>query len=90
MIINAIAVAYGLERLNREVSRWMKGPSEADDSPQFPFIAIRGYDSIVWNRLYSRDRLELENYQLDQVICNSFCAHLASCPLVCELILISY
>lgn len=60
-------VAYGLERLNREVSRWMKGPSEADDSPQFPFIAIRGYDSIVWNRLYSRDRLELENYQLDQI-----------------------
>lgn len=60
-------VAYGLERMNREVSRWMKGPSEEDDSPQIPFIATRGYDSIVWNRLYSRDGPELENYQLEQV-----------------------
>lgn len=87
MIINVIAVAYGLERLNREVSRWMKGPSEEDDSPQIPFIATRGYDSVVWNRLYSRDGVELENYQLEQVICSSFCAHTASCPLIsCELI----
>ncbi|XP_015077090.1 shewanella-like protein phosphatase 1 [Solanum pennellii] len=60
-------VAYGLERLNREVSRWMKGPSEEGDSPQIPFIATRGYDSIVWNRLYSRDGPELESYQLEQV-----------------------
>lgn len=60
-------VAYGLERLNREVSQWMKGPSEADDSPQIPFIATKGYDSIVWNRLFSRDRPELEDYQLEQI-----------------------
>ncbi|XP_016458882.2 shewanella-like protein phosphatase 1 isoform X1 [Nicotiana tabacum] len=59
-------VAYGLERLNREVSQWMKGPSEADDSPQMPFIATRGYDSIVWNRLYSRDS-DLEDYQIEQI-----------------------
>ncbi|CAN4098690.1 unnamed protein product [Withania somnifera] len=60
-------VAYGLERLNREVSQWMKGPSEADDSSQIPFIASKGYDSIVWNRLFSRDRQELEDYQLEQI-----------------------
>lgn len=78
MIINAAAaVAYGLERLNREVSQWMKGPSEADDSPQMPFIATRGYDSIVWNRLYSRDS-DLEDYQIEQVIGIFLYAHSAS------------
>lgn len=82
MIIDATAVAYGLERLNREVSQWMKGPSEEDDSPQIPFIATKGYDSIVWNRLFSRDNPELEDYQLKQVICSSFYAYSASCPLI--------
>ncbi|KAM3373931.1 hypothetical protein BC332_17439 [Capsicum chinense] len=60
-------VAYGLEKLNREVSKWMKGPNQADDSPQIPFIATKGYDSIVWNRLFSRDNPELEDYQLEQI-----------------------
>lgn len=81
MIIDSTAVAYGLEKLNREVSKWMKGPNQADDSPQIPFIATKGYDSIVWNRLFSRDNPELEDYQLEQVICSSFYAHSPSCPL---------
>uniref|UniRef100_A0A2N9FHI6 Calcineurin-like phosphoesterase domain-containing protein n=1 Tax=Fagus sylvatica TaxID=28930 RepID=A0A2N9FHI6_FAGSY len=59
-------VAYGMERLNREVSHWMRGLSESSDSPQIPFIATRGYDSVVWNRLFSRDVSDLEDYQIEQ------------------------
>lgn len=57
--------------MNKEVSDWMKGLS-MDDHP--PFIATRGYDSVVWSRLYSRDTLELNDYQINQVcdytVCN--------------------
>ncbi|KAM1039802.1 hypothetical protein ACFX13_029795 [Malus domestica] len=38
--------AYGVERMNREVSDWMRGLVESDDNPRFPFIATKGYDSI--------------------------------------------
>lgn len=50
-------VAYGIDRMNNEVSKWMRsGASEEDErQPDFPFIATRGYDSVVWNRLYSAD-----------------------------------
>lgn len=82
VIINATAVAYGLERLNREVSQWMKGPSEGDNSPKIPFIATRGYDSVVWNRLYSRDKSDLEDYKTMKVRCIFLYAHLASHPLI--------
>lgn len=60
------AVAYGIERMNREVSHWMRGLSESDSSPYIPFVATRGYDSVVWNRLYSRDVSDLEDYQIHQ------------------------
>lgn len=60
------AVAYGIERMNREVSHWMRGLSEGENSPQVPFIATRGYDSVVWNRLYSSDISDLEDYQIKQ------------------------
>lgn len=66
MSLGASAVAYGLERMNIEVSLWMKGLNESKTSPQIPFIATRGYDSVVWNRLYSRDALDLEDYQISQ------------------------
>ncbi|WOH01480.1 hypothetical protein DCAR_0520864 [Daucus carota subsp. sativus] len=59
--------AYGIERLNDEVSTWMRGLSESDDDQQLPFIATRGYDSVVWNRLYSQDLGELEDYEIDQI-----------------------
>ncbi|KAK6141815.1 hypothetical protein DH2020_024443 [Rehmannia glutinosa] len=39
-------VEYGIERMNREVSYWMKGLSMDYDYPQIPFLATRGYDSI--------------------------------------------
>ncbi|ONK77116.1 uncharacterized protein A4U43_C02F3260 [Asparagus officinalis] len=48
-------VAYGIERMNREVSCWMRGVNDDNDIPEIPFIATRGYDSVVWNRLYSKD-----------------------------------
>lgn len=62
-----IAVAYGIERINREVSHWMRGLSDGEEHPQIPFIATRGYDSVVWSRLYSRDNPDLEDYQKNQV-----------------------
>ncbi|XP_054790557.1 shewanella-like protein phosphatase 1 [Prosopis cineraria] len=60
-------VEYGVERMNKEVSDWMKGLSESDDSPKVPFIATRGYDSVVWNRLYSRDPSDLVDFKTKQV-----------------------
>lgn len=64
--IGTSTVAYGIERMNSEVSLWMKGLGESDSNPCIPFIATRGYDSIVWNRLYSRDTSDLEDYQISQ------------------------
>ncbi|KAI4305391.1 hypothetical protein L6164_028761 [Bauhinia variegata] len=60
-------VAYGIERMNKEVSHWMRGLSENDSSPKIPFKATRGYDSVVWNRLYSRDMPDLQDYQINQI-----------------------
>ncbi|GAB2286076.1 Glycosylated integral ER membrane protein [Dionaea muscipula] len=60
-------VAYGIERMNREVSDWMRGMHENDDRPHIPFIATRGYDSVVWSRLYSRDTSYMMDYQIDKI-----------------------
>ncbi|GJY15248.1 shewanella-like protein phosphatase 1 [Tanacetum coccineum] len=61
-------VTYGIERINNEVSKWMINVSEEDDAEsQIPFIATRGYDSVVWNRLYSRDTDDLEDYHIEQI-----------------------
>lgn len=53
----------------------MRGQSERDGSPFIPFIATKGYDSVVWNRLYSRDTSDLEDYQVDQasISCTQIC-----------------
>lgn len=64
--IGTSAVAYGIERMNREVSHWMRGLTESDAGPNFPFIATKGYNSVVWNRLYSRDVSDLGDYQINQ------------------------
>ncbi|XP_038980870.1 shewanella-like protein phosphatase 1 isoform X2 [Phoenix dactylifera] len=64
-------VAYGIERMNKEVSHWMQGFSEDDDySPEIPFIATRGYDSVVWNRLYSRDSADrkYQSWQISSIV----------------------
>jgi hypothetical protein len=57
-------VKYGIEKMNREVSDWMRGISNDE---QFPFVATKGYNSVVWNRLYSRDNDQLEEYQTDKI-----------------------
>lgn len=45
--------------MNREVSMWMKFSGEDSDGEiDIPFIATRGYDSVVWSRLYSQDSAE--------------------------------
>ena len=41
-------VAYGIGRLNREVSQWMAGQGP-------PPVILRGEDSPVWTRLYSSE-----------------------------------
>ncbi|KAK9124625.1 hypothetical protein Sjap_014227 [Stephania japonica] len=67
-ILGTSTVAYGIERMNREVSQWMNGPPQNDDNdPALPFPAIRGYDSVVWNRLYSRDVDDMEDYRNHQI-----------------------
>ncbi|XP_051134596.1 shewanella-like protein phosphatase 1 [Andrographis paniculata] len=58
-------VQYGIERMNREVSLWMKGLG--DNSSNIPFIAMKGYDSVVWSRLYSRDTSHLNDHQINQI-----------------------
>ncbi|KAL5709815.1 hypothetical protein ACHQM5_020457 [Ranunculus cassubicifolius] len=61
-------VTYGMERMNGEVSHWMKGLDINDNNgPVLPFMATRGYDSVVWNRLYSRDPDDMEDYQNRQI-----------------------
>ncbi|MBA0817301.1 hypothetical protein Gohar_001879, partial [Gossypium harknessii] len=59
-------VAYGIEKMNKEVSQWMRGLIEEDTNRNMPFIATKGYDSVVWNRLYSRDISDLADYQINQ------------------------
>uniref|UniRef100_A0A2C9U327 Calcineurin-like phosphoesterase domain-containing protein n=1 Tax=Manihot esculenta TaxID=3983 RepID=A0A2C9U327_MANES len=61
-------VAYGIERMNSKVSQWMKGLSGDDASSNIPFMATKGYDSVVWNRLYSRDVSNLEDHQTKQIL----------------------
>ncbi|MBA0574677.1 hypothetical protein Golob_001864 [Gossypium lobatum] len=60
-------VAYGIEKMNKEVSQWMRGLIEEDTNRNMPFIATKGYDSVVWNRLYSRDISDLAVYQINQI-----------------------
>ncbi|XP_042412117.1 shewanella-like protein phosphatase 1 isoform X1 [Zingiber officinale] len=57
-------VAYGIKKMNEEVSFWMRDTSESTDNFAFPFIATRGYDSVVWNRLYSRDSEDTKYHSL--------------------------
>eukprot|EP00250_Pteridium_aquilinum_P004095 c14332_g1_i1 orf=76-1200(+) len=61
-------VEYGLERINKEVSEWMLGAQNNLGQPMpIPFIATRGFDSVVWSRLYSRDAVEKSEESIRQV-----------------------
>jgi len=67
LTFDASSVSYGLERMNREVSAWMNGGHDRNTIPSMPFIATKGYDSVVWSRLYSRDTSDLVDHQINQV-----------------------
>lgn len=49
-------VQYGLEKMNQEVSLWMRGLHNADGSrPTPPFFATGDASSVMWNRMYSKE-----------------------------------
>eukprot|EP00897_Mesotaenium_endlicherianum_P008207 jgi/Mesen1/7414/ME000388S06628 len=52
-------VEYGLQRMNRELSHWMRGEcNEKGEVAPMPFVATRGFNSVVWSRLYSREAFD--------------------------------
>eukprot|EP00850_Spirogloea_muscicola_P007004 SM000034S12758 [mRNA] locus=s34:513672:515094:- [translate_table: standard] len=52
-------VEYGLQRMNLELSLWMRGErTESGAAVPMPFIATRGFNSVVWSRLYSREEYD--------------------------------
>ncbi|KAH9309206.1 hypothetical protein KI387_037117, partial [Taxus chinensis] len=60
-------VKYGIKQLNKEVAQWMRSDNnESGMLEEIPFIATRGYDSVVWSRLYSQETLDEDsrNYQI--------------------------
>lgn len=53
------AVEYGLERLNREVSAWMRGDRGADGSRAAPpFLAMGNAQSVMWNRIFGKEKFQ--------------------------------
>ncbi|KAL0749356.1 hypothetical protein Bca101_031359 [Brassica carinata] len=66
--IEIMEYSEGVERINREVSAWMTSSSNDEDSPEMPFISTRGYDSVVWSILYSRETSDQDDYQLNRQV----------------------
>eukprot|EP01025_Chloroclados_australasicus_P023074 TRINITY_DN2353_c0_g1_i17.p2 TRINITY_DN2353_c0_g1~~TRINITY_DN2353_c0_g1_i17.p2 ORF type:complete len:409 (+),score=41.92 TRINITY_DN2353_c0_g1_i17:315-1541(+) len=60
-------VEYGLARLNREVSSWMRGEACTDGSLMPPpFLAMGDQHSVMWNRTYSKEKLNLGQHTKEQ------------------------
>ncbi|XP_057834530.1 shewanella-like protein phosphatase 1 isoform X2 [Cryptomeria japonica] len=61
-------VKYGVQKMNKEVAHWMRAENNNNKGIQekIPFIATRGYDSVVWSRLYSQETLgtDRRNFQI--------------------------
>eukprot|EP00210_Caulerpa_lentillifera_P000493 g476.t1 len=52
-----IHVNYGLERVNAEMSAWMRGEITSSGSKATPpYIAMGGSNSILWNRTLAQER----------------------------------
>lgn len=50
---------YGLERMNWEVSLWMKmGNNRWGKFVEMFFVVVKGFDSIVWSRLYFKENFD--------------------------------
>ena len=53
----ASAVNYGLEKMNAEVSSWMRGEDKVDGGKALPpFLAMGDASSVMWNRTLSREK----------------------------------
>lgn len=52
-------VEYGLDRMNVELSEWMRG-EEVDEGQlaPMPYLVTKGYNSVVWSRLYSQENFQ--------------------------------
>lgn len=52
-----VHVNYGIERLNQEVSAWMRADQTIDGGKALPpFLAMGDSNSIMWNRTQSKER----------------------------------
>ena len=50
-------VEYGIQRINDEVARWMRGADCTDgSSPTPPFTAMGDSNSVMWNRTFGKER----------------------------------
>ena len=50
-------VNYGIERLNEEVSAWMRGENKVDGGKALPpFLAMGDSNSVMWNRTLSKEK----------------------------------
>jgi hypothetical protein len=50
-------VKYGVQRINDEVARWMRGAECSDgSSPTPPFTAMGDSNSVQWNRTFGKER----------------------------------
>eukprot|EP00955_Chlamydomonas_euryale_P111911 366097-Chlamydomonas_euryale.AAC.24 len=53
----AVAVNYGVEKLNAEVSAWMRADQTADGGKALPpFLAMGDSSSVMWNRTQSKEK----------------------------------
>jgi hypothetical protein len=56
------AVNYGLEKLNRDVSAWMRAEETEDGGKASPpFLAMGDSSSVMWNRSQSKERFPSPN-----------------------------
>lgn len=57
-----VHVNYGLEKLNNEVSAWMRAEKTVDGGKAMPpFLAMGDSSSVMWNRTQSKERFPSPN-----------------------------
>lgn len=55
--------------MNREVSLWMKmGNNRWGKPAEMPFVAVKGFDSIVWSRLYSKENFDRPQEKIQVIL----------------------
>jgi len=48
--------SYGIDKINQETGRWMRGTRTGDGQAGPPRLAVGGPESVVWTRVYSKER----------------------------------